>query len=965
MKISTQLRGYLPLLFLLIFSLHASAQTGIVVGKISDAKAALVGATVYVAGEQIIGTNTDINGDFSLNKVPAGEQTLVVTYLSYETQRLPITVKDGEVTEINVTMNAGFVDAEEVIISAQRRGQTQAINQQLSSDKIASIVSSDRIQELPDVNAAEAIGRLPGVSLNRSGGEGQKVVIRGMEPKFSAITVNGVRLPSNSSTDRSVDLSLISPELLDAIEVYKSPLPDMDAEAVGGTVNLRLRKAPQKFRMLAKGLAGYNDLAGQFKDYKGVLQMSNRFLNNKFGVIAQGSVERFNRAGDFLSNGWRSGRLDSATNTTEILGNNLRLEDRQEIRKRYNGSLSLDYELSKKHSISLFSLYSRTDRDQFRSIESYNPSDPSIGYTGQGLETELSLYSVQLAGDHNFGKFTADWSLASSQSKGQTPYDYTIRFSDTKNEFDDLLNQDDHPRKYFAAASPNLTETNLVGGEFVGSDAVENTITALINFNVPFRLAEKISAEFKFGGKYYEIDRERNYDQLNENFYYLGGTFATTAAQRFRDAGGTVNFLTSNPNLIGISTFFSGGEFPFFVNEQGEEIRLNSNLDPGIIRNFFEAQRDIMSVNRFGLVNRYKVNETITAGYGMLKLKFGTKLTVIPGFRYEYSNNQYDAGYSTVNGRYGVNGELIDTTTYQKYGEFLPHLHAKYQILEWLDVRASYAHTLARPDFAWVTPRTAVNNTALSISSGNPNLRYAKSKNYDLHFSAYKGTLGLLTIGGFYKDISNTAFPWTINLVDPETAEANGFPGFSGYELTSFTNLERGRVYGYEIDLQTNLGFLPKPFNGIVINANYARLYSETTAFFTTSETVLINPFPPVFETTYTTHTRDVAMLSQSPHIFHMSVGYDIGQFSARVSSIFQGTKASGYTLREDFDRFDLQFWRWDASVKQGLGKNWSTFLNLNNLTNQQDISFTRDEEHLNTIQTFGFTGTVGLQFSM
>lgn len=940
------------------------AQKGIISGKVSDERAVLVGATVYLKNSIALGANSDINGEYSISGVPAGAQMVQVHYLGYESKTIEVTVNAGEVTILNVTLTPLVYEGNEVVISTQRRGQTEAINQQLASDKIANIVSSDRIQELPDVNAAEAIGRLPGVALSRSGGEGQKVVIRGMDPKYSAITVNGVRLPSNSSTDRSVDLSLIAPELLDAIEVFKSPLPDMDAEAVGGTVNLRLRKAPDRFKLNAKGLYGYNDQANQFQDYKGVFQVSNRFLNKKLGVIAQGSVERFNRSGDFLTNGWRQGRTDSLGNT-EILGSNLQLQDRTEIRKRYNASLALDYQLGQKHTLSLFGVYSQTDRDQFRSSEIYNPSNPSIEYRAQGTENVLSLFSLTMSGDHNFGFLKADWSLSRSRSAGNTPYNYFVRFSDTENSFDTELNQDDHPGLYFDAARPDLAETILVGGESETSQAFENTSTALLNLAIPLKITKDISAEFKFGGKYYEINRERTYDRLSENFYYLGGEFAGNATTKFEEAGGSITNISTNPALIGINTFISSQSAPVFLNEEGQQITLNSNIDPAIVRNWYNAQESILSYNRFGLVNQYQVMESIRAGYAMLKFKVKDILTVIPGFRYEYSDNEYGGGFSTVSGRYGINGEYTDTTTYQQYGELLPHLHIKIKPVEWFDIRASYSKTMARPDFAYLTPRTAINHTSLNINTGNPNLSYSVATNYDLYFSAYKGTLGLLSFGVFRKDITNDFFPWTINLADSAIRAQTGWDDLGGYEMSSYTNLDSSQVYGFEVDLQTNLGFLPKPFNGIVLNANYSRMFSTTTAFFQTSETRLVVPFPPIFETTYTTHEREVARVSQTPHIFHLSVGYDIGKFSARVSGIYQGTRATSYSLNKDFDRFALEFWRWDASVKQGIGENWTVFLNLNNITNQQDISFTRNEKYISTVQTFGWTGTVGLQYQI
>lgn len=948
----------------LLISFQAIGQTGTIKGKIIDSEDVLVGATISLQNNKSKGANSDLSGEFTIIGVPIGTQNLVASYLGYETKIIEVDVKEGGLTEILIEMTAGVVEGAEVVITGQKRGQTQAINQQLASDNIANIVSSDRIQELPDVNAAEAIGRLPGVALTRSGGEGQKVVIRGMAPKFSAITVNGVRLPSNSATDRSVDLSLISPELLDAIEVFKSPLPDMDAEATGGTVNLRIRKAPEKFHVLAKGLYGYNAQANEFKDYKGVLQMSNRFLKNKLGVIAQGSLERFNRSADFLSNSWRSGPLDSTTNLVPIIGTGLTFQDRQEIRKRYNGSLSVDYDLSARHSLTLFGLFSQTNNDFFSISEAYSPVNNSLNYTGIGQEGEKILYQGTLSGDHNLDFMKIDWSLSSSESIGRTPYNYEIRFNDSENTFTDteIGNQ---AFTFYDAANPSVPGTNLVGGEHISTDNAENSVTALVNFTVPFKLGKKITADLKFGGKYYQIDRERDYDILSENFYYLGGIFTANAVAEYEREGGALTYLPTNSSLIGMPSFFSSGPAPEFVTETGENVTLRANLDPNLVRAWYESQKDILSNNRNSIVNRYMVNESITAGYAMIRFKVGDKLTVIPGFRYELSDNEYKAGVSTVNGRYGVNGTYTDTTTFQNYDEFLPHLHIKFQPMDWFDIRASYAQTLARPDFAWITPRTRINQTQASMVSGNPELEHSKTTQYDVQLSAYKGTLGLITIGGFYKDVKNLFFPWVINLTDEETALQYGWPDYKGYELSTYDNLPESNNYGFEVDVQSYLSFLPKPFNNFVLNANYSRLYSNTKAFFTLAETRLVIVRPPTFETTYTTETRDVEMLSMSPHIVHLSLGYDVNKFSARISAIFQGTKASGYSRIPSRDNFTQKFWRLDAAIKQGIGENWNIFLNLNNLTNQQDINFTRNDTYLTRIQTYGFTGTMGLQFKM
>ncbi len=155
-------------------------------------------------------------------------------------------------------------EGEEVVVTAQARGQLAAINQQLSSNTIKNVVSADRIQDVPDVNAAESVARLPGISLIRSGGEGQKVAIRGLSPKYNVTMVNGVRMQSTDRDDRSVDLNMIAPNILSGIEVTKALTADMDADAVGGTVNLRIGKAAEGLKGNFSVQGGYGSVANTF-----------------------------------------------------------------------------------------------------------------------------------------------------------------------------------------------------------------------------------------------------------------------------------------------------------------------------------------------------------------------------------------------------------------------------------------------------------------------------------------------------------------------------------------------------------------------------------------------------------------------------------------------------------------------------------------------------------------------------
>ena len=174
----------------------------------------------------------------------------------------------------------------------QARGQMAAVLGQVSSNKIVNIISSEKMQELPDANAAESIGRLPGISLQRSSGEANKVVIRGVGPAQNNVTIGGVKMASTNAGDRSADLGLIQGEMLSSVEVSKTLRADMDASAIGGTVDLQIATALEEPTFNAMSEVAYNDLLSTIGDTKTSVGGSIRFLKKKFGIKAQGTYQQ-------------------------------------------------------------------------------------------------------------------------------------------------------------------------------------------------------------------------------------------------------------------------------------------------------------------------------------------------------------------------------------------------------------------------------------------------------------------------------------------------------------------------------------------------------------------------------------------------------------------------------------------------------------------------------------------------
>ena len=220
------------------------SQTATVKGVIKDSgtEKPLVGANVFIK-ETSLGTATIDNGSYKISNVNPGTYILKATYIGYESKEMEITVSANETFEQDLALDYKTIEGKTIEVTAQARGQMDAINKQLKAKSIKNIISSDRIQELPDANAAEAVARVPGVSIRREGGEGNKVVIRGLSPKYNKITVNGTNLASTDADDRSTDLSMISQYMLEGIEVTKAGTPDQEGDVLGGTVNFKLKKA--------------------------------------------------------------------------------------------------------------------------------------------------------------------------------------------------------------------------------------------------------------------------------------------------------------------------------------------------------------------------------------------------------------------------------------------------------------------------------------------------------------------------------------------------------------------------------------------------------------------------------------------------------------------------------------------------------------------------------------------------
>ncbi|MBK7257777.1 MAG: TonB-dependent receptor [Ignavibacteriae bacterium] len=918
-------------------------------GRILDAtdNSALVGALVILKGTTI-GTVTDIEGRYTLASLPAGRSTIFFRYLGYGSDSTTVDLRPGVTGRADASLAPEALQGQEVVVTAQLRGQRAAINQQLTSSRIVNVVSKDRIQELPDNNAAESISRLPGISIERDAGEGSKVVIRGLAPAYNAITVNGQKIPATDPQNRSVDLSMISSDILAGIEVVKALTPDQDADAVGGTVNFALKKADEGFSSDVRVLGGYNKLNNDWANFRGSVTVSDRFLDTRLGVIASGNWQRANRGSDNLSADYGVvGTLASGEPDLRI--SSLSLVDKVETRYRYGGNLVLDYQIPD-GEILFNTMYSRTERDEVRRRKGYSlGSSPIVRYVLRSGDINTDLFTNSLSGKHQIDQLKVSWQFSSLISRQNTPFSHESEFRELAayvnqtgiRSIDDAI-----------AQARNDTANTIFYTDTYGSQVIrDRDLTAQIDLTLPFTACDLITGEIKFGGKY--RDKERS---LDGDFRYIEGKDFEPIMQS--DSGrtwrpGSVLYLYPNignfkDNGFTIDNFLEGR---YLVGPAGPLSR--EQLD-----GFRDRYQSLYKPDYETDLKDYNAGERIAAGYVMTTINLGPRIMFLPGVRYERTSTHYVSKHSSVLS-YDENGDEIaspgvDTIGTRVESEFLPMIHLRYRAADWADVRLAFTRTLSRPNYLDLAPWER--ETSDGLERGEPFLNNTRVRNYDLIVSMYSD-YGLLTLAGFYKSLDG------ITYIRKSRATSILGAGQVDYYHPENSPYETN-VYGMEVEVQSNLSMLPEPFDGLLVNFNYSLMRSKTYFPYQIIRTFKRPPNPQTF-IQYVDSTRESRMPGQADQLVNATLGYEKKGLSVRVSMTYQGDALQFVGATPQQDGYSKSFLRWDVSMQYKFMPGLALLANINNISSLPEGSY------LGTIgspireEYFGWTMDLGIRIDL
>ena len=924
------------------------AQSMTIEGIVKDKKTQknLIGANVFIVGTSI-GTSTDADGKYKLKKVKPGSYKVKASYIGYQAVEVDIELTSTKNITQDFELSYVSLQGEAIEVTAQARGQIDAINEQIKAKSIKNIVSSDRIQELPDANAAETVARIPGVSIRREGGEGNKVIIRGLSPKYNKITVDGTNLASTDPDNRSTDLSMISQYMLEGIEVTKAGTPDQEGDVLGGTVNFKLKKAPSGLHgnFVTQGMQ--NGLQETNNDYKLVGSISNRFFNDRLGALVSLDTEKRNRSSHNLRSSYENSpaELDSI-NPLQL--NSLVLSDNHRINNRFNTLFVLDYSIPKMN-ISYSGLQSSIDKDVNVYENQYGLSgDDQRNYnSGQtpnsiGVSTETwkldreILPNLKLDMGYSFSK-----SVNGDTSK---IYQFRERYAYTENVMNKSL-----------FGIQDFTVNDTAGTWFDNYNYYERATTEKersfnANLAYDFTLNSQLSGKLKMGFKVRNKSREFDYDFEYCTFTYVGQNEKRDSTYQHFEWLNNIPLGTIYPTYRPFmdkeysDAGFLDGDYrmgPFADLDKMNQIfsffRRNYTYDP-YHENIFHHYHKTES-----MIYDYSGTENYNASYVMSDLNIGSKLNIVTGVRFEKNQTKYTSyhGMQTTLPHYNSMGSdtVFSYTRDNSYS--LPSLFIKYDVTDWLSLRYAGTKTLTRPDYADIIPLYNISGGSGTVTYRNPFLEPGVSQNRDYVATFYENRLGLLSFSFFTKEIKDLIYSSGRRFITDPSLYA--LPSYAEkYQIIDYktNNPYEVLLNGFEIDYQTRFWYLPNLLRGLVFNANYTRTDSEVKYPRTIIEQEII--FDPSFQviTSNVDSFYVDRLLDQPKDIINLSLGYDYKGFSGRLSMMYISDvfKTTNFwpELRESTDAYE----RYDLSLKQKLPvKGLELFLNISNLNEAIDVN--------------------------
>ena len=899
----------------------AAAQ--VLTGKVTDTTgtAPLQGAIVSVDGTNR-STSTDRFGEYRIANLSPGDYSITVSYIGAPAVTSSISVPESG-AELDFTLGADVRFMDNILVVGSKAAQAGAINQQRAADSIVSVIDSDGLGYFPDTTVADSLQRVPGLSIVTDQGEGRYVSIRGINTDLVAASINGVRTPSPEDR-RGVLLDGVPSDLLDGIEVQKSLTPDVDADSLGGIINLKTISAFDRDGQFvrAKVEGQWNEITEEISP-KATLTYSNVF-NDTFGVA--------------VSLNYQDLRIESHNNEIGEFGfeNNVAyLNDDYEhrwydlTRERFGLVANFDWRVNETTDLYLRTLINNYVDDEVRNKFEFRDLDDSEDSDAGGViapgattvpvnemdaevrvrEETRNIQTIALGGSTVMDAWAFDYevSYAFADEQDDNNHDVTFRFEDIQESFPGVLT--------FDLSNP---ETPRISGTQSLFDAIYDPA----NYELDSLEREfSVNEDTEIGARF-DVSRES----------LIGDTPVTWKAGfklRDREKSRDENFLFFEPDL-NLADFARDS----FIDNWRLANPQPTWPDPDLtrtLRSFNDpTDPDYDEAGSFfdSNIADYEIDEQILAGYFMGTFEFN-KLTLVAGVRVEQTDVDLQ-GTSVLEPVEDDDDNLIitpptDVNFSNDYTNVLPSVNAKYEFNDKLIGRAAYYAAVVRPAFGDMAPFIEINEDRDEAAVGNPNLDPYEADNFDLSLEYYPTELSVLSVGVFYKDIRDAIFgatfdidevPGDIDLSNLPDELLNGDDDDAGEigEIGTFINVDNSEIWGVEFNYVQSLEDLNPALEGFLVSANLTLTDSESTL----------------------PEGRAVRFLNQADTVWNLALGYDRGPWDLRISGNYRGNNLDEL-IDEDLDRTIDDRLLVEASAKYSVSDNLQIYLEGKNLTDEPE----------------------------
>ena len=805
---------------------------------------------------------------------------------------------------------------EEVVVDGYFGGLSKALKQQKNNLNITNVVTADQAGKYPDDNVGEALRRISGISVQNDQGEARNIVMRGFGTQLNSVTLNGDRLPSAEGDNRNIQLDLIPTNMIEAIVVKKSLTPDMEGDAIGGSVNLITRSNPNDFRASATISGGGNPIRSGGYNANYALVIADK-LSDKWSYTLSSTIQTRDYGADNIEFAWNDPEDWTDADKGEIEEMDIRRYDVK--RTRRSVSLNLDYNIDENNYLYFKSIYNHRDdwENRFRWRAIYEDQELTIRkQTKGGIDNEENdarrledqrLEKYSLGGEHQAGNLAVDWKFSIAKASEHRPderytryqYDpvpYTANANGTPWDISNL------ERPYLNFADESWNEDSSF--EYRKTEEAQKlTEEENTQFKINFELPYGESAALKFGAAYKDQSKMRD-DVWYEHAMNLG-------------------------NLNTVPTF-------------GADI---DSYEPGskyVIGNFMDARYlgrlelggvdgpnyDSYVMDEFAGAN-YTADETISAGYIMTTNNLGANTVVVAGFRVEKTDLSY-VGQIFDEETGETPADITETTGSKDYTNFLPSVNIRHNFSDAFNVTLAYSKSLARPDYYDLVPYQYSNSDDDEVEFGNSDLEATESNNFDIMAEKYVGNTGIISGGLFYKSIDNWIYTYS--------TDGYTYNNDNDYEFTQKRNGKSASVFGFEVALQQQL----------TDNLNLAANYT-----FTDSETDSVEG------------RSDVPLVGAVENMYNVSLAYETGKLFVRASYNYAGEQLDELGGDAWEDRYYDEQKFLDLNASYNLTDKVRLFAEAKNLTNQPLRYYQGEKAKTMQLEYYQMSWNLGLKIDL